>query len=268
MNGDDLVIVIPVLRRPWRIPLVQASALAATPEARVLFVASPDDHEELAALEQLEVDYIVTQWPGGERGDYARKINLGYQCSDRPVIFTGADDLHFHEDWYELARPLLDVPSEVVTVMSHGGILIGPDTVPRVGMVGTRDLCNARTFDPEEIARRGIHSTHSLFARWYADLGVIDQAHAIYSPAYFHEYCDDEAVATAMVRGAWAHSDAVVEHLHPNRNADGHPNRNEVPVALDSTYAHGMARSRMSHRLFLQRRRMWEGPRRRRGSGV
>ena len=262
MNGDDLTILIPVLRRPWRIAHVYESARAATPDAQILFIASPDDGAELGALDAFGVEYIVTTWPGGDRGDYARKINLGYLHSSRPVLFTGADDLDFHPDWYERARPLLEVPDEVVQVMPAGGVLIGPGKIPQIGVVGTMDTCNARTMDMwNGEPRVPTHSTHSLVARWYADQGGSpDRDHMIYFTEYWHEYCDDELIGTAMARGAYAHSDAVVEHLHPNRDAGDHPNPNDVPVPLDEVYLLGRERSRLSRRIFFARRRLWQGP--------
>jgi len=253
LTDDELVIVLPVLRRPHRIEPVWTSARTATPGARIVFVASPDDRATLDALDALGHDYLTTTWAGGERGDYARKINLGYRSTTERLIFTGADDLSFHPGWYELAAAMIDVPEQVTTVLSGGATLVGPKTVPRIGVVGTKDICNDRTM-------RGEHSTHSLVARWYADQGgCAEQSAIIYHEGYFHEYCDDELVQTAMSRRAYAHSEAVVEHLHPNRNGN-HPRPNELTVADDETYRIGRARSRLSRRVFMHRQQLWQGP--------
>jgi glycosyltransferase involved in cell wall biosynthesis len=243
---EGLAIIIPVLRRPWRIPEVYESAMRATPDANVVFVVSPEDTVTRDALESYCLNHLVTSWHGGDRGDYARKINLGYEHTTEPLIFTGADDIDFHVGWYEAASALIDVPVETLQVMPSGGLLVGPGEIPRIGVVGTVDKCNERTAD-------GSHSTHSLVARWYADQGAcVDIDHMIYYPGYFHEYCDDEMVQTAMVRQAYAHCyDAVVEHRHPNRR--------DIDIADDATYQLGRARSRLSRRVFLQRRRMWAG---------
>ena len=249
-SDADLAIVIPVLRRPHRLMRVYDSAKAATPNAHVLFVASTDDGATREALDAHGLDHIIAPWPGGQRGDYARKINLGYRYTTQPLIFTGADDIAFHVDWFDEAASLIDVPEEAITVLK-GGILVGPGVVPRIGVVGTKDLCNERTMV-------GAHSTHSLVARWYADQGgCADQDHVIYHETYFHEYCDDELVQTAMARQAYAHSEAIVEHLHPNRDAANHPRPNEFTVKDDEVYQLGRARSRMSRRIFMHRRSLW-----------
>lgn len=247
----ELAILIPILRRPWRVRSVYESAIAATPEANILFICSPDDGSSIDAVHAVNVEPLVVDWPSGSRGDYARKINAGYRWTVEPLLFTGADDLHFHPRWYEAASALIDVPVETVEVM-RSGILIGPGTAPRVGVVGTTDLCNERTM-------LGEHSTHSLVARWYADMGgCADQSGIIYCEAYWHEFCDDELVQTAMARHAYVHAyDAVVEHLHPNRNPSDHPRPNAVAIPDDDTYRLGRERSRLSRRVFISRRRLW-----------
>jgi hypothetical protein len=218
---NDLAIVIPVLRRPWRIAPVYESAIATVPEATVMFVASPDDQATLDALEAHDLDHAVADWPGGARGDYAKKINLGYRSTSEPYIFTGADDLRFHDGWYEHARAAM---------------------VDGINVVGTNDMCNPRVMS-------GAHSTHSLVRRSYANDGAcVDQDHIVYCETYFHEYCDDELVATAMARACWAFAeDALVEHLHPNVHKS----------EMDETYVHGRAHTRESRRVFLYRRRLW-----------
>jgi len=222
MTGDDLTIVVPLWRRTTNIARVFVSAWEATPDAQIMFVVSGGDHDVLDAVSELvDAEYLLVDGPGGEPGDYARKINAGYRATDRDWLFTGADDLLFHDGWYEAAR-------------AHAVI----DT----GVIGTVDLCNGRT-------ALGEHSTHSLVARWYADFGgCMDQDHVIYHEGYVHEYCDDELVRTAMMRKAWAWAeDAVVEHRHMllDRALD------------DEVYRHGRRWSRMSRRTFLMRRRLW-----------
>lgn len=242
-GGADLVVVIPLWRRTKHIRRVVDSVHDATPAARVLFVVSEQDDAVIGALASHD-ERVVVSGAGGGHGDYAKKINVGYRGSSEPFIFTGADDLVFHGGWYDAARAFIADYDPDVTRR-----LLNPDhpervdiDVPVVGVVGTVDLCNARTMN-------GTHSTHSLVARWYADLfGTIDGPGAIYAECYVHEYCDDEMVQTAMSRGAYAHAlDAVVEHLHPNvhKSVD------------DPTYARGRVGSRLSRRTFLVRRRRW-----------
>lgn len=239
LAGDDLVIVIPLYRRTAHVERVYASARLATPEARIMFVVSHGDHDvgrlfgDPIAAEKVGIplptfdartDVLFIDGPGGGHGDYARKINEGYRYSAEPFIFTGADDIDFHPEWYDAARAFLD---------GYGRA---------VGVVGTVDLCNQRTMDGE-------HSTHSLVARWYADKGAcVDQDHVIYHEGYPHDYVDDELVQTAMARGAYAHSYlSIVEHLHPNA----------AKAPDDETYRHGRANRRLGLSRYRRRRRLW-----------
>lgn len=255
ITDADLAVLIPLWRRTKNIARVWASIRASTPNAVIVFIGSDGDDKMRRGmgemLEQTGGDahtyLILLDGAGGGRGDYAHKINAGYEATTQPLLFTGADDLEPEPGWFEAAAALIDIPEEAITVLErdgHSGLLIGPGRVPRVGVVGTNDRCNGRTVE-------GIHSTHSLVARWYADQGgSVDQDHMIYHEDYWHEYCDDELVETAMRRDAYAHLfDPAVVHNHPlaNRAAD------------DETYQRGRARSRESRRVFLRRRRLWRG---------
>jgi hypothetical protein len=88
-------------------------------------------------------------------------------------------------------------------------------------------------------------------ARWYAQMGCsVDQGDMIYDEGYYHEYCDDELVQTAMVRNAYRHAFAAnVEHVHMLGD----------PSLDDDTYRHGRRMTRMSRRRFLARQRLWGG---------
>lgn len=181
----DCVVVVPMLGRPHRVtPLVQS--IRDTSDARILFAVSPDDRDVHRAVDAEACELIVIDGP--HPGDYARKINTGYRYTTEPYLFCGADDLLFHRGWFEAA----------VALMS--------DTV---GVVGTNDLGSPRVM-------AGDHATHSLIARWYCDLGTIDQPATVMHEGYPHEFVDDELVETAKHRGAWAFAhDSYVEHLHP-----------------------------------------------------
>jgi glycosyltransferase involved in cell wall biosynthesis len=212
-----VAILVPVLRRPQNVKPLLRSISAATPEPhRVLFICDPDDTEEHEAIAAAGGEMIA---PGGS---YAAKINTGYRHTREPLLFTAADDLHFHPDW--LSRALKH--------MTDG-----------IGVVGTNDICNPRVMC-------GQHSTHTLVRRSYVvtQSGVVDEPDKIYHEGYAHEYCDDEFVQTAMARGVYAHAfDAIVEHRHylVGKAED------------DDTYRLGRSRTRLSRRLFIQRRRLW-----------
>lgn len=238
-DGADLAFVIPLWRRTSNIERVTDAIRLTTPGARIVFVVSDGDAAAIEAatrflghdlLERIDsgdhghdgwVTAAIVPGKGGERGDYARKINAGYRASDEPFIFTGADDLVPHPGWYDAARARM---------------------TGSVGVVGTVDMCNNRT-------KIGTHSTHSLVARWYADHGAcVDQDHVIYHEQYWHEFCDDELVRTAMARGAYAHAeDAVVEHVHMLRDRS----------LDDDVYRHGRSHSGESRMLFRRRCALW-----------
>lgn len=211
----EVAILIPVLRRPHRVRPVLDSIAAATPEPhRVLFIASPDDQLEHAVIGDVGGEMIVVD------GNYAQKINAGVAHTTEPLILTGADDLHFHPGWLPAARALLTAT---------------------IGVVGTQDLCNGRVI-------RGEHATHFLMARWYAELGTLDGQPGPLCEEYLHEMVDDEVVATARYRGAWAFADnAIVEHLHPMVG--------KAPT--DDLYDGQRRRMRFGRRVFQRRQHLW-----------
>jgi hypothetical protein len=231
--GTDLTIVVPIYRRTRNLPRMMESAWRTTPDAEVMLVVCENDLEARLWIDgrlwrdacdfPVDVRVLTVPWPAGSPGDYAKKINAGYAHSDRPLLFTGADDIVFQPGWYEAA----------LGVMQGGAI----------GVVGTVDDLNGRTID-------GTHSTHSLIARWYADQGgTIDQDHVIYHEGYVHEYCDDELVQTAMTRSAYAHAfGAHVTHIHMLGD----------PALDDEVYRHGRSATPRSRRLYRLRRRLWE----------
>lgn len=217
---EPVAIIVPVLRRPWRVAPLLESIDSATPEPhRTLFVVNEDDTAELAALEQASAEFIVVE---PHRRSYACKINDGYRATSEPLIFLAADDLHFRPDWCRRAQSLL-------TAAVH--------------VVGTNDICNPRVMC-------GQHSTHTLVRRSYIEQrsGVVDERDTVLHEGYRHDWVDDEFIQTAMTRGVYAHAfDAIVEHLHPNNG--------KAPD--DDTYRLGREVSRDGRRLFQRRQQLW-----------
>lgn len=221
MSSGPVLIVVPVLNRPHRVGPLLESIEASTPEQhRTLFVTSEGYPEEVQALDAVGAEYIELPQRHGQ-GDYARKINFAYRTSDEPLIFLGADDIHFHPNWLSAATARL---------------------VDGVGVVGTNDLGSPRVL-------RGNHATHSLVTRDYADrFGTVDQAGEILHEGYWHEYVDDEFVLTAKARKAWAFAgDSHVEHLHPSWNK----------APMDASYAMQRERMKQGGRVFQERRALW-----------
>lgn len=214
-----VAVLIPVLRRPHRVtPLLESIEQNTPSPHRTLFICSPDDHEQQRAIRHAGGEYLVAgQWMPG---DYARKINLGVRSTTEPLLFTAADDLEFHPNWLEHAVACL---------------------ADAVGVVGTNDLGNERVM-------RGVHSTHSLLTREYAELGTIDEPDKILHEGYPHEFVDDEFIGTAIHRGAFAFAaDSIVEHLHPLWG--------KAPT--DELYDQHARRMRAGRRVFERRRFMW-----------
>ena len=184
----SVVILIPVLGRPQNVvPMLETIEFAGNHP--YLFLASMGDETEIAELERAGANYAITPFVI-KPGDYARKINYGFAITTEEFIFTGADDLLFHERWFDNAMRV---------------------TRPKHGVVGTNDLGNARVM-------AGHHSTHSLVRRSYIDRhGTVDEKRKVLCEEYPHEFVDDELVATAKRRGAWVWAgDSIVEHLHPH----------------------------------------------------
>lgn len=216
-----VAILVPVLRRPHRVRPLLESIVAATPEPhRVLFVATAGDEAELAAIDAEGADVLVV--PANARGDYAVKINRGYQETAEPFLFCAADDLHFHPGWLPAA----------LKAMANAA----------VGVVGTNDLGSKRVM-------AGEHSTHSLIRRSYIDqYGTVDESRKVLCDMYPHEFVDDELVETAKHRGAWWFAaDSIVEHLHPNWGKGD----------MDELYAQQAQRMRLGRKIFMSRRHMW-----------
>ncbi len=216
----SIVVVVPVYRRPHRIQPLLASFNASNSEARLLFVASPEDKEELVALDGH--DHLVME--GRRRsGDWAAKINHGYRNSTEDWIVCCGDDVHFHPRW------------------DHHILLKAQLTGARV--IGTSDMNPAAD-------RKGIYSPHPAIHRSYADqLGTVDGPGLIMCEQYDHNFPDRELAATAIQRGEWAFSRrAVLEHLHPAFST----------MPTDATYKLGARQFGRDSRLFRQRTRLWQ----------
>lgn len=225
-----LDVLVPVWGRPELLPGLYGSLVAHTTcRWRLWFLCSPDDPAGLTGRDEVRsalggladpaVIVWCAPWPGGRPGDYARKINAGYELGSAPVLFVGATDIVFTAGWWDRVEQHLAAGAQVV---------------------GTNDRCNPRT-------RRG-HSTHSVVTRAFADEGTIDQPGRVLHEGYWHEFVDDELIATAQHRGVYVHDPGiVVEHRHPR--VQGRPS--------DETDAQEPERMTQGRALFEQRRALW-----------
>jgi glycosyltransferase involved in cell wall biosynthesis len=216
----SIVVIVPVYKRPHRVePLVQSLEESGA-KARLLFVASPEDKDELAALKGH--DHLVTE-NRRRMGDWASKINLGYRNTTEDWIVCCGDDVHFHPKW----------DSHILLKAALTGARV----------IGTSDM-NPRADSA------GIYSPHPAVARSYADeLGTVDGPGAIMFEGYDHNYPDRELAATAIWRKEWAFCRrAVLEHLHPAFSS----------APPDATYRLGMRQFGRDGRMFRQRSRLWQ----------
>ncbi len=218
----DLAVIIPMLGREWTVEPMIESVKETTPGANVVFVCTYGDSEVLKTVRKSKANAILVK--PRKVGDYAHKINVGYQNTTEPLLFTGACDINFHPGWFELATELL-----------QGDI----------GVVGTNDLGLDRSMN-------GQHSTHTLVTRKYADqYGTIDEPGKILHEGYVHEYCDDELVQTAELRGKWAWAQrSIVEHMHPAWGKG----------VWDDSYNRWTDRMEASEALFKERSKLWTRP--------
>ena len=229
-RADAVSVIVPVLGRPASAQPLAESLAASDSELdlELLFVCSPGDDDQIDACSKVYgAETVVAPWPIGTRGDYARKINLGLWLTDTDWLFCGADDVRFRAGWAEAAVAELERT--------------------QTGFCGTNDLANPKV-------KLGRHATHPLVRRSYAlECGTIDAPGLIYHEGYWHQFVDNEATGTAMIRGCWSFArDSVVEHRHPIYDRS---------VVRDETYELGDLHRVEDHELHERQARIVAGMR-------
>jgi hypothetical protein len=218
-------VLVPVLGRPQNAqPLADSLRENTTAPVRLLFLASPGDSEEIAAIEAAEADYLVMDFEAGS-GDFARKINAGFRATEHPFVLSGADDIEFTPGWDD----------RVLAAAESGK-----------GVIGTNDQANKHVM-------AGLFSTHPVIRRSYVleHGGSLDGPGFVYHEGYDHNYVDRELAHLAQSRDEWIFvSDAVVAHRHPGWNA---------AITAGETYAKGRRRFHEDHVLFIERAAGWGG---------
>jgi hypothetical protein len=215
-----VAVLLPVLNRPERAQIVVDSIRDADDRAQPVFLCSPGDDAEIAAVNATGVPAIVVPWPPGH-GDWAKKINLAFRLLAHEWFLFGADDLRFHAGWLEACLQQHVRSSACV--------------------IGTNDMGNARVL-------AGHHSTHPLVHRDYLECGTADDDGIVLHEGYIHQFTDDEFVQTALVRRTFSFArTAYVEHLHPHwgKGQD------------DETYRLGNAGFAQDQLLYNQRKHLW-----------
>lgn len=217
----DVAVLIPTLGRPQHIAPLLKSLYDTTDNAVPVFLCSDYDYDVHNAIKKHGERIIFVKRPRNGRGDYARKINVGYRNTTEPYMFLAATDLKFHPKWLENAMDRMN---------------------STVHVVGTNDLGNKEVM-------RGRHSTHTLVSREYVDkYGTIDEPGKVLCEKYYHEYVDNEFVETAMSRNAFDIAlNSLVEHMHPFFNKGD----------WDASYRKWKTRTEFGEELFKRRRPLW-----------
>lgn len=216
-------VLLPVLGRPHRVfPLLENLTTSTSVPLRILFLCSVGDREELEAVKEAvvkrpNVSFTVLDHPPA-KGQYAKKINLGYEKTEQPWLFLGADDIHFHLGWAEIA-------------LSAAG--------DNLHVISFNDKMNY-------FVRQGLLATHSLIRRSYIDEvgGSLDGPGSIYYEGYNHNFVDCELSVLARNRGVFTYvRAATIEHMHPLAK------RSE----MDATYEAGLADFAVDRSTFVER---------------
>lgn len=210
----SLALLVPVLDRPQNVAPLLESIYATTPGPyRVLFICDPDDTGEIAAIAREGGSAILSG------GSYASKINAGIRATTETLVFLGADDLRFTAGWLPAATARLG---------------------DQVHVVGVNDGLQRE--------RRPDHATHFLMTRAYAQQPTADGQPGPLSTAYSHSFVDDELIATATARDAYAYEPrSLVKHLHWVNGT----------AADDETYRRGRAQFRQDRKTFGRRSALW-----------
>lgn len=223
-------VIVPVLNRPQNAQPLVDSFEASGADATLTFVVSSGDVSQWAVCFDLStrsfdaVTMLTVSRESGP-GDYAYKIQCGYDGTTEQLVLLAADDLIFHPGWLEAVERIADEYD--------------------CGVIGTNDQANP-------LVKRGLHSTHPVVRRCYIDThgGVVGEPGIVYHQGYDHQWVDCELVETAKARGCYAHAhDAIVEHRHPLYDRK---------VASDATYKKGQAKGSEDRRLYESRKHLWE----------
>lgn len=217
-------ILIPVLGRPHNAgPIVKNITDTTTVAHRILFLCSRGDHDQTKACVASGADQThVMDFPPG-RGDYAKKINYGFNEGDSEWVFSGADDLRFESGWDLIALKAAGKHNHVVA---------------------TNDMANGNV-------KRGDFGTHNLIRRRYitAQGGTGDGTSGpVLWEGYDHNFVDRELCGVAAHRGVYVFArHSHVRHYHPLWKT----------ALNDSTYVKALKHFRDDQLLFISRAHLW-----------
>lgn len=183
MNID---ILVPTLGRPDALRPLADNIAETTPEDayRLVFILDRGDEASFDAVRDLREPLIKRK-----DGTYPEKINAGLKATRNELVLPTADDVVFHDGWYENMLKAFE---------------------PWVEVLGTRDL--------SPITEWGEHSTMPIVRRHYIE--TVGAAHGetgtVFHEGYHHNAVETETCQLAQHRRVWKFShDVVIEHCHP-----------------------------------------------------
>ena len=180
-----IAIIIPTRGRPEKVSVMVKNIEATiTYPHQVYFYIDSDDSATIAACKDAKANFVI----GSPSDKYGKKINTAYHQTIEPFLMLAADDVEFTPGWDKTMMAQFDDP--------------------KIGIVGH--------YDNWLIGQTGKHGSHLLVRRAYIQKfsGVEDEENTIYSTQYFHYNTDIETEQTAMKRGAFAMSKAIIYHHH------------------------------------------------------
>ena len=216
-------IIVPCLNRPANAqPLVDSIRANTIVEHEIIFVCSFSDKEQQQAVVDAgahPLGYVVA--PDQGPGDYAMKIQRGFDNTDGEYVFNGADDLDFIPGWDTIALAAMK---------------------DNISVVATNDMANLQV-------KRGEFGTHNLIRRSYIEErgGTREGTPGVVMhEGYDHSYVDRELCDVAQQRGVYAFAKrSVVRHRHPLWRT----------APWDDTYRKAVGRAREDQALYDTRKR-------------
>ena len=178
-SKQKVAILIPTLGRPHRIAPVIDNIREVTPELHEIYFMT-SDKDSIKIIKDKGAVHI----PDVGNTDLITRTNALFKATTEPFVYTGSDDVFFHNGW-------------LTELLKH---------TDKYSVLVPNDLLNP-------------NGTQALISREYVNnySCCIDTPEVIYYPGYKHAYADNEQFETAQYRGVFKKVDtSIVEHLHPD----------------------------------------------------
>lgn len=196
-----VAILIPTLGRAHKLAALIDNIREVTHTPHEIYFMTSDD-DSIEVIKGKGAVHI----PDVGRTDFVARTNALYHATYEPYVFTGSDDVLFHDKW--LDRLLKYTPYYSVIVPSDG---LNPN--------GTLALISRKYIEEQS--------------------GCVDVPNTIFHPEYRHGFSETELFETAKRRGVFKYcSSSLVEHLHPDAG------KSEVDATYSEAWKHnndGMA---------------------------